>query len=169
MFPDFSDRLKGVLELNDSSNLSSLIYMQGWVDAFSNLTRTYGLGLGFNMMGCPPLNSNWIRDIILNSYGENYFNLTDGSFIFSKIIFSLHKMLFFCRGRFHICPNAKIFEEGGYGIRPYISKHSAIVYQVSILSRIISPELNRIVVSNCLITFNPKTPNEKLASGNVCA
>lgn len=76
-------RATGVLAGGDSENLSSLVYVQGWQDAWANLLRTNGLGLGFNMMGCTPLPVVPIRDIL---GADQVLNTEDGSFLFSKLV-----------------------------------------------------------------------------------
>lgn len=66
-------------------NLSSLIYLKGWQDALANTARTYGLGLGFNMMGCSPLPDVPIRTL-LSVPGRMDLNNEDGSFLLSKLM-----------------------------------------------------------------------------------
>lgn len=69
-------------------NLSSMVYVQGWQDAWHNLIRTRGLGLGFNMMGCQPLPVGSMRMQIQKLFNLQL-NVTDGSFLFSKVISEL--------------------------------------------------------------------------------
>ena len=90
------DRLLGVLSTNQQSNISSLVYVQGWNDAWINFVRTNGVGLGFNMMGCTPLPENFAREIIENAAGGGL-NDTDGSFLFAKVIseFGLFGLIFY--------------------------------------------------------------------------
>lgn len=76
-------KLEGILSVGGNTNLSSLVYLQGWSDAIQNLTRTWGLGLGFNMMGCNPVPSNPSRSVI-STMGLSGLNDFDGSFLFSK-------------------------------------------------------------------------------------
>jgi hypothetical protein len=79
------ERIGGVLDMRETKNISSLVYVQGWQDAWVNLRRTNGLGLGFNMMGCHPLPDVLARSILSEtSHGE--LNADNGSFIFSKMV-----------------------------------------------------------------------------------
>lgn len=78
-------RIIGIVASSDTNNLSSLVYVQGWEDAWENLSRTHGLGLGFNMMGCHPLPEVPIR-AILSIGGMDELNAEDGSFQFGKIV-----------------------------------------------------------------------------------
>lgn len=79
------ERIAGIFTTtSEVESISSLVYIQGWQDAWSNLLRTNGLGLGFNMMGCNPLPDVPAREIL--SKGHLELNAEDGSFLFSKII-----------------------------------------------------------------------------------
>jgi hypothetical protein len=78
------DRLAGVAASSETTGISSLIYVQGWQDAWENISRTHGLGLGFNMMGCHPLPDVPVRTI-LSLGGMEELNAEDGSFQFAKI------------------------------------------------------------------------------------
>lgn len=77
-------------------NFSSMIYYKGWQDALANTARTYGLGLGFNMMGCTPLPDTTTRRI-LSAPGRMDLNNEDGSFLLSKLMseFGLPGLIFF--------------------------------------------------------------------------
>jgi hypothetical protein len=78
-------RVVGIASPDDTDNLSSLVYVQGWQDAGSNLLRTHGMGLGINMMGCTPLPDVSVRSV-LTLQGLGDLNATDGSFLFAKIV-----------------------------------------------------------------------------------
>ena len=79
------DRVVGVAASSDTNNISSLVYVQGWQDAWYNLRKTHGAGLGLNMMGCSPLPDVPARGVLsLEGLGE--LNAQDGSFLFSKIV-----------------------------------------------------------------------------------
>jgi hypothetical protein len=82
------ERFVGLVGASDTNNLSSFVYMQGWQDAWYNLRRTHGLGLGFNMMGCAPIPDVSARSIISLIYGDNLsiLNAEDGSFLFAKVV-----------------------------------------------------------------------------------
>jgi hypothetical protein len=79
------DRVTGIFLGNSASNFSSQIYLQGVNDAIENFSRTNGLGLGVNMMGCNPLPDSEIRDLVFMGT-DLYLNTDDGSFLASKII-----------------------------------------------------------------------------------
>lgn len=101
-FMQFQIKIQQILN-GGARNLSSLIYLQGWYDAIHNLTRTWGIGLGFNMMGCEPFPVHSIRSIVndMNFYG---LNSQDGSFLFSKglsemgifFLIFITAIIFFC-------------------------------------------------------------------------
>jgi len=76
----FSDRLNFS---NNSSNLTALVYMQGWEDAFNSLIDTKGFGLGFQNMGSskPGVYGEMIYSII-----GDYKMREDGGFLASKIV-----------------------------------------------------------------------------------
>lgn len=78
------ERVVGVTSVYETKNISSLVYVQGWQDAWTNLLRTNGLGLGFNMMGCTPFPDVPTRDILATFNLE--LNAEDGSFLFGKIV-----------------------------------------------------------------------------------
>jgi len=77
-------RINDIIVLNSGSNLSSLVYANGWYLILENLVRTSGFGLGLNAMGCSPLPFTPITEW-LNAIGHAESNLNDGSFLFSKI------------------------------------------------------------------------------------
>jgi len=78
-------RITGIAAPNETENLSSLVYVQGWQDAWFNLKRTHGMGLGINMMGCSPLPDVSVRSVLaLGGLGD--INAEDGSFLFAKIV-----------------------------------------------------------------------------------
>ena len=85
-FAPFIERFEGVVGgVYETTNISSLVYIQGWQDAWANFQRTNGLGLGFNMMGCNPLPDTLSR-FVLN---QTELNSEDGSFMASKLISEL--------------------------------------------------------------------------------
>jgi hypothetical protein len=79
------ERIEGVIGVNEAENISTLVYLQGWQDAWTNVLRTKGLGLGFNMMGCNPLPDVPARAILANVY-QIELNSEDGSIIFGKLV-----------------------------------------------------------------------------------
>ncbi len=82
------DRIDGVFISNiDTTNISSMIYLQGFQDGIANLMRTNGFGLGFNMMGCTPLPDVPARDsLYILDPALQELNNSDGSFLASKIM-----------------------------------------------------------------------------------
>ncbi|MBT9455996.1 MAG: hypothetical protein IV097_05175 [Burkholderiaceae bacterium] len=82
---DFTARLDGLATQDESSNLSSLIYLYGWDAAQINFERTAGWGLGFNRMGCTPIPDSDFAPII-DLIGDQNANYNDGSFTFSKVL-----------------------------------------------------------------------------------
>lgn len=85
---DTAIRIADVVDLRDDSNLSSLVYVNGWQQLFKYFENTYGLGLGLNAMGCTPIADTDVTSILkIMNLGEQ--NSNDGSFIFSKIVSEL--------------------------------------------------------------------------------
>jgi len=78
-------RATGVAASSETTNVSSLVYVQGWQDAWFNLQRTRGIGLGLNMMGHGTLPDVPARNV-LSLLGLENLNAQDGSFLFAKII-----------------------------------------------------------------------------------
>jgi hypothetical protein len=78
-------RVVGIGASDQTDNLSSLVYVQGWEDAWANLIRTRGRGLGVNMMGCSPLPDVPAREL-MSAFFASGLNAEDGSFTFSKIV-----------------------------------------------------------------------------------
>jgi hypothetical protein len=66
-----------------NSNLSNLVYLQGWELLSDSLERSKGWGLGFQQLGIGQYNSP-ISDIVFRIVESNV-NIRDGSFTFSKI------------------------------------------------------------------------------------
>jgi hypothetical protein len=78
-------RLSGLFVSSEESNITSLVYIQGWEDAWVNLVRTHGLGLGVNMMGCGEL-PDILPRTALTLIGQETLNADDGSFLFGKVV-----------------------------------------------------------------------------------
>lgn len=71
------------LDFNASENLTQLVYIQGWELIFKNFNN--GFGVGFQSLG---LSDHFLPNIsfeIENKF-KRFFNLTDGSFVASKLI-----------------------------------------------------------------------------------
>jgi hypothetical protein len=79
------ERIVGVASPSEGVNMSSLVYVQGWQDAWFNLQRTHGMGLGLNMMGCGTLPDVSARSA-LTLGGFSDLNAEDGSFLFAKVV-----------------------------------------------------------------------------------
>lgn len=76
-----------VVRLNfsdDTQNLSSLVYIQGWQLLDDALRRSHGWGLGFQQLGVMGVTSS-ISDVILALAGD-YMNILDGGFTFAKLV-----------------------------------------------------------------------------------
>lgn len=77
-------RVSDILDLRPESNLSSLVYVNGWMLLDHYLNSTGGVGLGFNAMGCEPraetVVTAWLE--LINLGDQNY---NDGSFLLSKV------------------------------------------------------------------------------------
>jgi len=78
------ERVVGIASPSETENISSLVYVQGWQDAWFNLQRTHGMGLGVNMMGCGTLPDVSARSALALAGVE--LNTEDGSFLFSKVV-----------------------------------------------------------------------------------
>jgi hypothetical protein len=116
-------------------NLSSMIYYKGWQDAFANIVRTNGLGLGFNMMGCSPLPDNPLRRIF-SIPGKEDSNNEDGSFLLSKILseFGLIGLIFFLWAIWRWLK----FEKMAKKLTGYENIEAASIHKVLMLSFIMS-------------------------------
>lgn len=69
---------------NDSSNVSALVYLEGWEMLDDSLVRSHGWGVGFEQLGLQGSNvpaAQAIRSLI---QGQDL-NLKDGSFVLSKV------------------------------------------------------------------------------------
>lgn len=69
---------------NKSSNLSALVYLEGWEMLQDSLERSSGWGVGFEQLGLSGTNVTAAESIRRVTGGED-FNLTDGSFVLSKL------------------------------------------------------------------------------------
>lgn len=77
----YTDRLD--LNSANSTNLSSLVYVQGWQMLQESLQRTYGWGIGFQQLGV--VYTNVLASIRINALLGRDANLQDGGFILSKL------------------------------------------------------------------------------------
>jgi hypothetical protein len=77
----YTDRLD--LNSTNSTNLSSLVYVQGWQMLIEALHRTYGWGIGFQQLGI--VYTNVLASVRINALLGRDANLQDGGFILSKL------------------------------------------------------------------------------------
>ena len=73
------------LNFDNPTNLTTLAYLQGLEFIKLNLYNTYGLGIGFQMLGTENACTGEISDLTLSLVGHLP-NLADGSFLASKFI-----------------------------------------------------------------------------------
>lgn len=69
---------------NNSSNLSALVYLEGWEMLEDSIDRSGGWGVGFEQLGLAGTNVPAAESIRRVTGGED-FNLTDGSFVLAKL------------------------------------------------------------------------------------
>lgn len=69
---------------NDSSNLSALVYLEGWEMLDDSLVTSHGWGVGFEQLGLRGSNVAAAETIRSLSAGQDL-NLKDGSFVLSKL------------------------------------------------------------------------------------
>lgn len=86
--PELVDRVTGLSTADESANLSSLVYLNGWETAWANLQATQGFGLGFNRMGCEP-RADTATGALLDGLQVGDLNYNDGSFTMSKLLSEL--------------------------------------------------------------------------------
>ena len=83
------DRISGITQANNSSvtNNSSLIWLNGWSQAYETFVATYGMGTGFNQMGCGRFAyvGEFSYQLLIGS--GTILNTENGSFTAEKIIF----------------------------------------------------------------------------------
>lgn len=103
-----------------NSNLSALVYLQGWQEAYKSIVETNGLGLGFQMAGT---NSPSEMAQRIYSIASVYLNREDGSFLAAKVViefgvlgvfFVLLYLVLFCRSFISIRRGA--YNVGDFGL-----------------------------------------------------
>ena len=88
------NRIKNVVEwpqanVIDHTNLSSIVWLNGWSQAFQTFNETNWLGTGFNQMGCGKFYEiGSFSPLILNEIGV-VLNAEDGSLLAAKMIAEL--------------------------------------------------------------------------------
>ena len=77
-------------DVNETSNLSTLVYLQGWDFAQEGLYKSDGLGIGFQNLGTTiTLKSQASVKIMSMMHSSHPLNFNDGGFLASKIISEL--------------------------------------------------------------------------------
>lgn len=120
-FPYFQSRLT----FENSDNLTTLVFLQGWFMAYANLVETYGLGIGFQMLGTEATNFPDVTERIYFLTGK-YFNIYDGGFLLAKLVaefgmlggllvcfylFSLFKIAFYINRYFRAPEKSAVHED----------------------------------------------------------
>lgn len=82
----FLDRIN--FDPTATTNLSALVYIQGWEIIGQALNKTAGWGLGFQQLGYTFLNSP-TSDLIYRLNGGSDLNLKEGSFVAAKLLSEL--------------------------------------------------------------------------------
>lgn len=85
LFISNSEYFSSRLNFQDTNNLTTLVFLQGWDMAYLNLVETHGLGLGFQMLGSSTIYLSPFTDEIINITGKE-FNLSDGGLLAAKVI-----------------------------------------------------------------------------------
>lgn len=70
---------------DDIKSLSTLVWLQGWEEAFINLKDTYGIGVGFQQFGVSDLKGEVASIVSLSNNGEPL-NRYDGGTLGAKIV-----------------------------------------------------------------------------------
>jgi hypothetical protein len=68
----------------NSSNLSALVYVEGWEMLDRSLSLTHGWGVGFEQLGLHDSNVDAVESILRLTNGEEL-NLNDGGFVLAKL------------------------------------------------------------------------------------
>lgn len=80
-----SEYFSSRLTFEETTNLTVLVFLQGWDMSYLNLVETNGFGLGFQMLGSPATYLSPFTNEILNNTGKE-FNLFDGGLLAAKVI-----------------------------------------------------------------------------------
>lgn len=95
-FPDLYHRLTSLfIGLGFSFDTIAPYYSQGIKDTLNALILTNFIGTGFNTMGTLPRQNGFVLDQLI-SLGNYHQNITDGSFLFIKLIYEMGFFGFFC-------------------------------------------------------------------------
>jgi hypothetical protein len=160
----FSDRLNFS---KDNSNLTSLVYLQGWDDAKRAMEQTNGLGVGFQNMGNlepSPLNMK------IYYLAGNFKNRNDGGFLASKLIseFGIIGILFIFLYIIYFIKSFVflVLHSDDYKIHPIvITSHSIIVlFFIELFARgygYFSPTILLVISAIYILSPNKGNANEK--------
>jgi hypothetical protein len=77
-------RFFDVITFSSESNISSVVFVNGWLYLDAYLTESHGLGIGFNAMGLEPI-ADTPGNRYLELLGVPLINSLDGSFLLSKL------------------------------------------------------------------------------------
>lgn len=79
------DYFSSRLTFEDTDNMTTLVWLQGWDLAINNFQSTYGLGLGFQMLGSA---STQLSEITYRTsdIAGGFKNLDDGGFVVAKLV-----------------------------------------------------------------------------------
>lgn len=80
------DYFSSRLSFSESSNLTTLVFLQGWELAYLNFIKTNGLGLGFQMLGSSETITGVFTDSIGMFISGGSLNIEDGGFLAAKLI-----------------------------------------------------------------------------------
>ncbi len=80
-----SEYFSSRLTFENSQNLTTLVFLQGWDMAYINLITTKGIGIGFQMLGISDTVTSGFTERIREFAIKDY-NLYDGGFLAAKII-----------------------------------------------------------------------------------
>ena len=76
----------GSTQTVETINLSSMVWLNGWSQAYEHFIATRGLGVGFNQMGCGHFQSVGRYSSFMLSTVGTVLNFNDGSFMAAKLI-----------------------------------------------------------------------------------
>ena len=90
-FARYNDKIISLVQAEEIAqvNLSSMVWLNGWSQAYEQLTQTYGLGVGFNNMGCGVFERAGTYSDLEIAWVGGVLNYQDGSFLWSKLVSEL--------------------------------------------------------------------------------
>ncbi len=78
------------VEAANHLNMSSIVWLNGWSQAYQTFISTYGLGLGFNQMGCGNFRDIGYYSLLIQAaLSGDMLNAEDGSLLSAKLISEL--------------------------------------------------------------------------------